>query len=52
MKISKQKIVLLIFWVGLIFVSVYGYLTTDFTFAEFYGITQNIVRVIRKQSWI
>jgi uncharacterized membrane protein YdjX (TVP38/TMEM64 family) len=44
MKISKQKILLLIFWAGFIFVAVYGYLTSDLTFDQLYGAAQNIVQ--------
>ena len=44
MKISKQKILLLAFWAGLLFVAVYGYLTADFTFAQLYETAQNIVK--------
>ena len=44
MKINKLKIVLLAFWGGVIFVSVYGYMTSGFTFDDIYKTTQNVVQ--------
>jgi uncharacterized membrane protein YdjX (TVP38/TMEM64 family) len=43
MKVSKHKIILLIFWAGMILISVYGYFTADLTFDELYGTAQNII---------
>ncbi len=44
MKMSKLKIVLLAFWGGVIFVSVYGYITSGLTFDDLYKTTQSIVQ--------
>ena len=44
MKINKLKIFLLVFWGALIFVSVYGYITSGLTFDDLYKTTQNIVQ--------
>jgi uncharacterized membrane protein YdjX (TVP38/TMEM64 family) len=44
MKISKQKVILLIFWAGLFFISVYGYFTIGLTFDELYGTAQSILQ--------
>jgi len=44
MKINKLKIFLLVFWGTLIFVSVYGYITSGLTFDDLYKTTQNVVQ--------
>ena len=49
MKISKFKIILLAFWGSVIFVSVYGYITSGFTFNDLYKTTQSIVQ--RSGGW-
>ena len=44
MKINKLKIILLTFWGSVIFVSVYGYITSGLSFDDLYKTTQNVVQ--------
>ena len=44
MQNSKLKILILIFWAGLIIVTAYGYFSADLTFEEIYGTAQELLQ--------
>jgi uncharacterized membrane protein YdjX (TVP38/TMEM64 family) len=43
-KLNKLKILLLVFWGAVIFVSLFGFITSGLTFEDLYKTTQNIVQ--------